>query len=474
MKNFEKKYLKYKIKYSSFLKKKNKQIGGETPLRFDINSNSSNINDGSKYNNMDTYTHFKNFCNENNIIIESIEKIRCNTPPTNLTIELLQQYIFSGSENTYETEFMSYLKQIKNVNDLWSILCKSSFPLQCQDEILEEYRSKSSNFNNEFNVFVKKLQIKSKVTDVVTFHKNNSPENNSPENNSLEDDSRKMIGGAYHPNTVLMADNLLNALWTPLTCCKLYNPGTGNYDDSRIFCMSLPPDANNLAAKIRCLQKLILAGFGHDIKRLICLTDEIVDQENNMWMFLSTLDSNNYEFSRELIPDGTAGTVQNFIRVLGYLLGDNLRTVIHCLAGRGRTGSVVLLVLLYNEVLHNRYFANLPCAKANYELGIQVGTGLVDQQNELFPVQHVNPFVDAARESVMIQRLNLINLAIASVSNLNSVCLYYLPNRAGMGSNRDLGRHLIWNINPGDTFNATLGNILMTDNFIINANYEFV
>jgi hypothetical protein len=216
-----------------------------------------------------------------------------------------------------------------------------------------------------------------------------------------------------------MEDLLINNYFLPIINVKDMNNTVSN-----LFCMSIPP--NN---KIECFRKLSLLALGLNIKKLICLDESIVDIEKKCWEFFNYLEdipTNTNDFNDFLIKDMTPGILTiyyKFINQIQEIYLNNNTTCVHCLAGFGRTGSMVLLYLLTIYFINNQYDVSIH-HNLNYYINILFNhVGNRNMISEFFNNR------DIFYTYLLIKRLNLINLTIALSYNENNVILYSLhPN----------------------------------------------
>jgi hypothetical protein len=141
-------------------------------------------------------------------------------------------------------------------------------------------------------------------------------------------------------------------------------------NSAQVFGSSLP--SVNVGQEAICFQQLAFYMYRHEIRRIIsfqaCALNPggnhagtydpaYSNMENQTWNILKRINNANrldanYRFQDMLCQDMTAGTINfwNDMNVLNFE-GDNNRTLIHCLAGFGRTGAALLFIALKEHIV---------------------------------------------------------------------------------------------------------------------------
>ena len=294
------------------------------------------------------------------------------------------------------------------------------------NELLDIYNQTMSYYFEEKN---KQIQLEN--------------DQNEPINIKVEKKYNKMIGGSITPlSTLLMKDTLEMSHLLPIT--RLRNPD-GNL--CPIFSMSIPPTRENDDDRLNCFRKLALLKLHHEVNNLVVLDKTILDREKDHWTFLGTLKNTSTTIFTDLkFQDMTPGTIdiyRNFHTIFIDLPRNNNTLCVHCLAGFGRTGSMLLFYILYNlydtsifSLTDHITIHNLKTLMVQYECRRK-------QIAELFNTTSIF-LID-----LLIRRLNLIRLTIAILSNQNqNILLYKLPNASN--SNADLLQNDTVNFNITD------------------------
>ena len=420
MSNIEKKYLKYKLKYTSLIK--NRQNRETDPNEYkvtidddikDLDTTLQELNNQSSSEDTVFATNMTKY-NEANLIwlntkgIHDIDKIKPLIPPDNLSLEDLQNEMFQNDDKkaNYSDDIVNNLKR------LWYIYCVGTFPHRVyvpavKDELKEDELKK---FRNEPVVFEKSV--------------------NDHEVNDHEVNDQEVRGGAMIINaSPLISETKWSNNNNLTTTRRLRLSDAANIlTASHLLCSSAPHQS-----QIGCLQKLAYWGLTRDIKRLLTFEIRLSREERTGWNYISTLDTNNFQFHKELIDDMHSGRVNNFVRILNFLTDPfsmALDTVFHCIGGWGRTGSIVLFLALYQHTLHGRYDPGLPYAKTFFT------NMLIDTTNIPLQTQEVFRMNDLLHARLLIQRINIINIVIAYKFDNANICLYKLPN--AVQNNNDL------------------------------------
>jgi len=140
--------------------------------------------------------------------------------------------------------------------------------------------------------------------------------------------------------------------------------------DTQLYATSIPSED-----LYKCLANLSFYMHVKDIKRIISLQGCDIDDrhftmnchgritpykfdknyESRMWIGMQSMykemqEDSYIDFQNHKIRDYTAGTLTTWFALFNYNYMDtNQKTLIHCLAGFGRTGSILLLIFMYNN-----------------------------------------------------------------------------------------------------------------------------
>jgi hypothetical protein len=254
-----------------------------------------------------------------------------------------------------------------------------------------------------------------------------------------------IIGGS-----VLLGKNPTppNLLYIPYYSVPAWSNFTKANHYLYIYSMQLPYQFN----RVILLQTFVDLMYVHEIKTLLnlhgcdtysntgfdCNKDDI-NCEGEVWELTknitqATRRDPNIRYISAGIKDFESGHItlwENIFKNIGNTIDPNNSITIHCLAGRGRTGGVVLALLL-RDILPLSFFQSkmhLPHLGFNTidELIINLETLFDTNQNsrdifdELFDTQNLT-YVRLLRA-----RLNCIFFCIAQYHNISKVCLYCKP-----------------------------------------------
>ncbi len=145
---------------------------------------------------------------------------------------------------------------------------------------------------------------------------------------------------------------------TRLNSCK-YNKNTNVYGMQR-------PNYINKNQMFNIMSILV---YNYNITRYITLDENY--SEKIVWKDIINMSTNknSFEFYDRKIIDFTSYTPHNAYWLLNNLVKVNTNTLVHCTAGFGRTGSVILLQLIYEKIYSEMFelVANHMVNKSNLE-----------------------------------------------------------------------------------------------------------
>ena len=349
-----------------------------------------------------------------------------NVVPPGLTLKELQNKMFN-EKNLMENHDPTLYN---NLSKLWYIYCSTVYlyPID-EKEIVKIIDKLNKMFKT--NKPAQKLIIKYN-NQLYTENKNNNQlytENKN--NNQLYTDkltlqqNNNMVGGAFLDRNMLMMGDLPrdqnSTHFLHVSNIRIHSLQWSNW-----FCMSIPPND-----RLGCFRKLSLLALHYDIKNIICLhvhdsnrNRDIADLEIASCRILNYLQPGNDQltFIELEIPDMTAGNIHIYNQFFDLVQDNiNINTCIHCLAGFGRTGSMVLMYLLMISQSNGYYDLSVYHDINYYRTLVFRSVDHQGQVNELF----ANDCEFTA--NLLIGRLNLINLILATrITAQGSVCLYPL------------------------------------------------
>lgn len=353
-----------------------------------------------------------------------------NIPPKNLTLKDIQKEFFTENDPITNHNPKIY----NDLNKLWYIYSTNvyGYPVEYYGE---EYVEK---ITAGLNKFVKSVKSNNKdYKKIYDLYKKSFQKNNN-----------EIIGGSdLYQNKLLMEDCKESHIWLPLI-----NITNEDKNPSSWFCMSVPPYNN-----IDCFRKLSLLALKNNITKLICLEQDILEIEEDSWYFLDKLKNNkptSFSFVKMVIPDYESGSFKIYDDFFEEAVKNcNTRTCIHCLAGFGRTASMVLFYILIDKYyMHmndelNSYNPSIYHEMDYYRYLMNKCVGNDNQNKEFFDTDNNN------KANLLMRRLNSINLFLTIKNNLENVCLYKLTNISTGFYNNNLTEHdiiAIQNVNIND------------------------
>jgi hypothetical protein len=364
------------------------------------------------------------------------QKLDYDKVPSTITLDFLHKEFFN--ENVKKEHFDEIF--YNDINKLWEIYSKSVYPKrdfnnEATQITKEEFEyiymngilpnnSKNLKFITEMKNRVTKYKEKSshnkikrlKLTpeqeEVKKYRKNN-------QNNKGRDINLK--GGYFNIDEPLMTGNYgglpisnLTFFDRPTVIYGMSRPGYG--DDS----------VNNSRLNIFRILANLAYNDNYRITKFICLDrtrPDVYDQEEELWR--NHLHDLNTEFTGswepEIIPDFQSGTITTFNNLFTKIwdsIDNNTRTIIHCTAGYGRTGSIFLFILSYLNYLNYNYDSNVAQLIQHYIEFMEDENCSQLQINELFNIN------DEFHYNLLVNRINLMNIIITHNNGLNNVCLY--------------------------------------------------
>lgn len=204
------------------------------------------------------------------------------------------------------------------------------------------------------------------------------------------------------------------------------------------------------------------------------MTQKNDNYEEDIWNGLKSMsfvhkDDSHIEFVNHKITDMSAGRLTTWLALYDYnYYNPNQPTLIHCLAGFGRTGSILLLVYLDNYYKNNfSEVSNLSKKFLGYkngntlytELGLRLYDALIVDDNVYANGQECNAVINAFDKShitrelfdtntltainIFITRVNYICICLAFGYNQKEIYLYYLKYEYGVTSENMLDNPLL-------------------------------
>lgn len=199
--------------------------------------------------------------------------------------------------------------------------------------------------------------------------------------------------------------------------------------NTQVYATSIPSE--NL---YKCLANLSFYMHVKDIKRIISLQGCDIDDgriamncygrisplefdtnyESRMWnemkgMYKETHENDYIDFKNHKIHDYTAGSLTTWSEIFNYnYYNPNQKTLIHCLAGFGRTGSILLMIFMYN------YYNNHSEKRVDLSepfLGYPTGFDLFMELNAMFfEAIELDTSVENGEVNVDIARFDTANI----------------------------------------------------------------
>lgn len=237
----------------------------------------------------------------------------------------------------------------------------------------------------------------------------------------------QFISTTYNNNIIF--ENYGYNHWRHLTQARIRNPTTNTVSDTMLYGMqqldSEPTSykLNTNGNSISMMLWLISQEFTRHISLIRELDNRYTIHNNNynqveeiVWNFARDFCQDvrpNCEYINIPIQDYTSFDLWNAVLLLSYypVGGIQIKTVIHCLAGRGRTGSVFLLYYLYTLFIQQSEANRLLFLTQDIPFAT-LKSGFTDffpgDSNELFKIDKYYEY------NLFIKRLNTIKMAIAT------------------------------------------------------------